>query len=41
MRPPIPPELIERRAKVREYAAKILGSEITANAWFERPMAVP
>lgn len=40
MRPPIPPELIKRRAEVREYAAKILGSERTANAWFERPMAV-
>lgn len=40
MRPPIPPELIKRRTEVREYAAKILGSEIAANAWFERPMAV-
>lgn len=40
MRPPISPELIKRRAEVREYAAKILGSERTANAWFERPMAV-
>ena len=40
MRTAIPPELIKRRTEVREYAAKILGSEQTANAWFERPMAV-
>jgi len=40
VRPAIPPELLKRRAEVRQYAVEILGSEKKANEWFERPMAV-
>ena len=40
VRPAIPPELLKRRAEVRQYAVDIFGSEKKANEWFERPMAV-
>jgi hypothetical protein len=40
VRPPIPPELLKRRAEVRKYAVEVLGSERAANDWFDRPMAV-
>lgn len=40
LRPAIPPELLKRRAEVRQYAAEVFGSEKKANDWFDRPMAV-
>jgi hypothetical protein len=39
-RPPIPPELLKRRAEVRKYAAEVLGSEKAASDWFDKPMTV-
>ncbi|MEW7849534.1 antitoxin Xre/MbcA/ParS toxin-binding domain-containing protein [Massilia aurea] len=40
VRPPVPLELLKRRAEVRRYAEEVFGSEKKANGWFERPMAV-
>jgi hypothetical protein len=40
VRPPVPPELLKRRAEVRKYAVEVFGSEKKATEWFEKPMAV-